>query len=298
MKKYFIVLIILIIALIAIASVPKNSINGNTDTVTNTNTNMKQTPKTINSSEISDVSKIDSLMKLTLTYYSTVYNKTLHIYAECPYSSTYYLESDNFLADIALRYLNQSPQINFYGKVSLSPYLPLDGIHNFTWKFHDPSLEILNGNVVTCSFSNSSMPYLSWYEYADTSFLYSIYEVENGNLTLAEQAFSDGMNFWNGYGFMDDSYNGKYSSYKLALAIIAWKYINSTNSSFASSFEPEMSEIYNISYHLQSSIGGFFTCYEVFNGHVIPEGNVNTETTSLFVIAFLMKSGDPIYVKM
>ena len=226
-------------------------------------------------------------------YYDVTYNPKLKLFSECPYSNTYYVESDNLLAVIALKYLNDSlwkvVWDNIKGNLTLSPYLVLMGIHNFTWEFRTPSEVRVWKCIYTTTFTNASHPFLSWYEYADTSFLFSIYELENGNITLAEEVFSSTFkNFWNGYGFVDESFNGEYTSYKLALAIIAWKYLLKYNESFAMEYYPVIKKIYEISSHLQSSIGGYFTNYVVINGAIIPEGNVNTETTSLFVIAFLM----------
>lgn len=231
---------------------------------------------------------------LVMQYYNLTYNPSLGLFAEYPYSNTYYVESDNLLAVIALKYLNDPlwEQVwdNIRGNLTLSPYLVLLGVHNFTWEFRTPSNDEVWKDIYVTNFTNSSHPFLAWYEYADTSFLYSIYELENGNITLAEDAFSVTMNdFWDGYGFKDEAFNGYYySSYKLALAIIAWKYILKYNATFAMQYYPVIEKIYQISSHLQSSSGGYFTCYEVVNGTIVPEGNVNTETTSLFVIAFLM----------
>lgn len=230
---------------------------------------------------------------LVMQYYDLTYNPSLKLFAETPYSNTYYVESDNLLAVIALKYLNDTLWEEVWNNIrvnlTLSPYLVLLGVHNFTWEFRTPSNDQVWKDIYITNFTNSSHPFLAWYEYADTSFLYSIYELENGNITLAEDAFSATVNdFWDGYGFRDEAFNGYYSSYKLALAVIAWKYILKYNETFAMQYYPMIEKIYQISSHLQSSSGGYFTCYEVANGTIVPEGNVNTETTSLFVIAFLM----------
>lgn len=232
-------------------------------------------------------------ISLVENYFKITYNSSLKLFSECPFSDTYYIESDNLLAVIALKYLNNSlwkiVWQNIERNITISPYLVLMNVHNFTWKFNTPITVHVYGPIYTIEFNGSS--YLSWYEYADTSFLYAIYEAENGNISIAEKVFATTINnFWNGSGFIDAAFNGgTFDSYKLALAIIAWKYIAHYNETFALQYLPIIKQIYNISSHLQSSIGGFFTNYVIYDGHVIAEGNVNTETTSLFVIAFLMQ---------
>ncbi|BDC17689.1 hypothetical protein [Acidianus sp. HS-5] len=226
---------------------------------------------------------------LAKNYYKVTYNSSLGLFKDTPYSNVYYIESDNLLASIAEKYLNLSYKVSI-GKYALSPYLVLLGIHNFSWCFRCPSCTEVKQNVYITNFTNPSRNYLNWYVYADISFLYSIYLLENYNYSEAMHVFSVTMrDFWNGYGFVDEAFDGKYSSYKLALAVIAWKYIYSFNKTFAMEYFKCIKEIYNVSSHLQSAIGGYFTCYLVVNGTIVPKGNVNTETTSLFVIAFFMK---------
>lgn len=252
-------------------------------------TSPSNTSSTLQHSQDNEISPPISI-DLVKNYYYTTYNSSLKLFMECPYSNTYFVESDNLLASIALKYLNLSYPVfsNIKGNLTLSPYLVLIGIHNFSWNFRDPINDKIWKNIYITNFTNNSMPYLSWYEFADLSFLYSIYLMENGNST-AMNVFSITMkDFWNGYGFVDEAFNGVYSSYKIALAIIAWKYIYAHNETFALKYLKDIEEMYNVASHLQSPIGGYFTGYTVVNDTIIPQGNVNTETTSLFVIAFLM----------
>ena len=62
---------------------------------------------------------------LVLKYYDLVYDRSLRLFAEYPYSHTYYVESDNLLAVIALKYLNdplwEEVWSNIGGNLSLSP---------------------------------------------------------------------------------------------------------------------------------------------------------------------------------
>ena len=250
-------------------------------------------PQTPSSTKLPNLTSPMSL-GLVMNYYNITYNSSVKLFSECPYVNKYFVESDNLLAVIALKDLNSSMWEtvwnNIKSNITLSPYLVLAGIHNFTWIFKDPVNKKVWGPICTISF-NDSPSYLAWYEYADTSLLFSIYELENGNITLAEKVFETTINdFWNGYGFQDESVTSNvYASYKLALAIIAWKYIDKYDQTFAMEYLPLILKIYNIAKHLQSPIGGYFSNYKVVNGTVIPLGNVNTETTSLFVIAFTMQ---------
>ena len=106
-----------------------------------------------------------------------------------------------------------------------------------------------------------------------------------------ESAFIVANNFWNGYGFQDKAFsNGEYTSYKLALDLIAWKSLeaNPNTSGFANNYIPEMKNVTSIMSLLQASDGGVWTNYAVNNGRIAFGTNVsleNGETTSLFVIA-------------
>ncbi|MUN29842.1 hypothetical protein [Sulfuracidifex metallicus] len=235
---------------------------------------------------------LSSPMSLSLSreYYLSTYNATLKLFKECPYSNVYFVESDNLLASIAIKYLGLSYPVkqNIANNLTLSPYLVLLGIHNFSWNFRGATVVKLYKSVYETSFINSSNPEIAWYEYADLSFLYSIYLMEN-HYKNATNVFATTMkDFWDGHGMVDEAFHGYYSSYKVALGIIAWKYMYNYNRSFAMGFLKDVESMYSIASHLQSPDGGFYTCYTYENGTVIPYGNVNTETTSLFVIAFQM----------
>ncbi|MCQ4349444.1 MAG: hypothetical protein NO126_01125 [Sulfolobales archaeon] len=228
-------------------------------------------------------------------YYNFTYNPSLNLVSSKPYSDVYSLQ-DNLLAAAALYYLNDSRWHNVMNalkdNLTPSPFLVLLNDSSFNWNFTYLEVEyVKEGPYVLAyvSYVNGSEP-LEWYEFPNYSFLFAIYEAERGHVNLAQQVFSRVIaNYWTGYGFKGQ--NRYYSSADLALAIIAWKVIASYNQTFADRYLPLMKTVYNVSSKLQSPIGGFFSEYEVVNGTIVPLGDVNTETTSLFTIAFLMGNG-------
>lgn len=228
-------------------------------------------------------------------YYNFTYNPSLNLVSSKPYSDVYSLQ-DNLLTAAALYYLNDSRWLKVMNAIkdnlTPSPFLVLLNDSSFGWNFTCPEVEYMKEGpyvLAYVSYVNGSEP-LEWYDFPNYSFLFAIYEAERGHVNLAQQVFSRVIaNYWTGYGFKGQK--GYYSSSDLALAIIAWKVLASYNQTFADRYLPLMKSVYNVSSKLQSPIGGFFSEYEVVNGTIVPFGDVNTETTSLFTIAFLMGDG-------
>ncbi len=147
----------------------------------------------------------------------------------------------------------------------------------------------VNYSIMATVFSPS--PGFNFSEFADLDFCYSLWNLHEGNYTVAESAFQTANSFWNGYGFQDNASSpGDYASYKLALAVITWKSLeaNPNTAAFAKNYVPEIKNVTSIMSQLQGDDGGVWTNYEVNNGQIVTGTNIsfeNGETTSLFVIA-------------
>jgi len=100
----------------------------------------------------------------------------------------------------------------------------------------------------------------------------------SGDFETARRAWVNLTSMWDGCGFRDKAFDGRYESYKPALAYYLAK--------AARINEHLLKQIVEIMPRLQAGNGGVYTHY-VVEGVLKPRGDVNTETTSIFVIACL-----------
>ncbi len=128
-------------------------------------------------------------------------------------------------------------------------------------------------------------------QYADLELYYCINLLHYGDYADAVAAFQHANSFWNGQGFADQAYNQSegYTSYKLALDLIAFKALMNNSHTEASvvSYNSTLNQVQGIMSQLQGSEGGVITNYLFVNGQVVipPNTYENGETTSLFVLA-------------
>ena len=123
-----------------------------------------------------------------------------------------------------------------------------------------------------------------WREYADWLLLESINSIIKGDEVRARKLFRDAMLMWDGMGLRDKAVEttGQYDTYKLALAIYAFRALGEP-----SSYENQVKEMLTIIARAQDPIsGGIHTNYIIHNG--TPYFNMsdsNVETTSIVIIA-------------
>jgi len=127
-----------------------------------------------------------------------------------------------------------------------------------------------------------------WNKYADLLVYKALNEIiRKHNIRYAEKLMDELMKLWDGFGFKDKAFKGSYESYKIALAVYLWRTIRKYNPTYTKYAEIIL-KIDSIAYILQDkNLGGFYTHYSVIDGKIVPYGDVNVETTSVFIISYL-----------
>lgn len=135
---------------------------------------------------------------------------------------------------------------------------------------------------------NYSQPIYDWYRYADLLVYYALKKLLHGRVDEAEQAFINLTRMWDGYGFRDRVYNetGMYSVYKCALFIYLFRSLDAAGSEIVHSYRDIYDRCLEIICKAQNPTrGGIHTEYMVSNGEIVIVGDMNTETTSIVVLA-------------
>lgn len=114
-----------------------------------------------------------------------------------------------------------------------------------------------------------------WTEYADLALYGSMNATNKGDNEAARRLFDDALRLFDGYGFKDKAHDGRYTTYNLALAVIAAKRIG---------VEPDPRLLPALLVQ-QASSGGFFAHSTAEEGRVTPVGDTNTETTAYALLA-------------
>ena len=215
-----------------------------------------------------------------------------------PENTTIWIASDNLLAARALAVLGSpyAPIIetelqNKYNGGRNGQHEVLLGI-NIPNQFYEPVIVIL-GTIYSSKFNatltvkyeyHNGTLFSNWQDYADLIVYRALDSLLEGSRPYAEELFKKFMSMWDGYGFRDGAYDGKYSTYKLALAIYLYRALKAAGSNMYQ-YEDIISKCYEIISELQRSDGGIITDYMVKNGDIIPTGDANVETTSIVVLA-------------
>jgi hypothetical protein len=229
-----------------------------------------------------------------VNYLERNYNATIGLVHESPDSSTfrntYWVYSDNFLAQIALAtydpknvtLVNISQNISrtiahyTYGQPDLvNQYLvlatslfPFNATKNFI-------LASTNGATIKTTINNQTGK-LDPRSYADIAFLEAIAYHKKGEDQNALTVYHEGLVTWDGFGFKDNAFNGTYATYKDALYILASKILNQP-------YNPDaFQNLLNSQLVNGVDNGGFATSY---TGNGTAASGSNTETTSLAILA-------------
>ena len=215
-------------------------------------------------------------------------------------SRTIYIASDNLLASKALEVLKSpyahiiAEELKNYNGGKNNQHDVLVGI-DIPDNFYEPSVVIMGticsrkfNTTFIIKFENHSRlnPIVyDWDLYADLVVYRALDSLLNGSKSYAEKLFEKLMTMWNGYGFKDRAFNGKYATYKLALAIYLYRALKAANSKIITKYRDTIDKCYEIIYLMQRDDGGIITNYKVKNNRIIPIGDANTETTSIVVLA-------------
>jgi hypothetical protein len=259
--------------------------------------------------DVSALTSADEQVLDAVTYLCNNYNKTTGLICNSPDDSspqlknTYYIYSDNYLAGLVLwnydptnsaltrmaenitnavrDYTVDIAPINQYMVLTMA-YAVNEYVFNASKDF---DLTNDNGAMIKTTQNNQSGS-LDQRNYADIAFLKAIYYHELGREDDAMASYNDGLNLSVylavGMGFKDDSFEGNYETYKLALYILASTWLGHDYDPRALETLLEMQKPGN---------GGFVSFYDSDLNQV---GSTNAETTSLAVLSLIPLPLEPI----
>lgn len=194
-----------------------------------------------------------------------------------------YLKTDNYLALLALKKLGiQDPRITeientlqaynapHHGVIEILDDQPVD------WPPHVSKMTKITDHISTESRPADGNTMLDWNQYADLALYGSMNALSNDNKEEALTRYNETMAMMNEYGFADVVHQkdpeGRYTTYKVALAIIAGQKIGLPQ-------DPRMLELL---LKMQNEEGGFVSLSTPTDG---PIGDPNVETTSISLLA-------------
>jgi hypothetical protein len=220
-------------------------------------------------------------------YLLASYKPEVGLIPETPGSSTYWLYSDNFLAEQALLQYGQPNSNAFTIGQNISRTLERDsaltGAQNqYAMALGDGPSQFHSAENYNVSSSdgaqirttlNNGTGYLSVNQYADIAFLTAVCLRTSTSQALRD--YEIGQKMYDGFGLKDLPYNqtGQYQTFKLALYVYASEALNqSVNQSALSTL-----------IRMQAPNGGFYTGYGP--NYSTMGTSTNAETTSLAVLA-------------
>lgn len=212
-------------------------------------------------------------------YLRAQYNPATGLLRESPETApdTHWIQTDNRLCIWALSPV--APDLALRLRLGLLPYpQQRHGMIEIlrgevgTFPPFAPSQNAVKPSVWTETRTNGpTMP--DWAEYADLALYAALSAYNAGNVDSARTLYADAVKMWDGVGFRDRAYDGRYATYKLALAVIVANKISGT-------IDPEIMGQLS---RLQSTDGGFYAHYTADGG----VGDSNSETTCYAVLASL-----------
>lgn len=153
---------------------------------------------------------------------------------------------------------------------------------------HNELVKEVNGYRIVYEKLNYSSPIEDWYNYADLLVYHALDRLLWGSRPEAEKSFINLSKLWDGYGFQDKAYNatGVYAVYKLGLFIYLYRALEAAGSEIVNNYRYIYDKCIEIIAMAQDPVyGGIHTDYRVRNGEIIIQGDMNTETTSIVVLA-------------
>jgi len=214
-----------------------------------------------------------------------------------PDNTTIYVANDNVLAARALAVLG-SPLAE---KVMSVLYNNFSGGWNgkidvllcksIPDKFYKPEKEVvgrIDGYIIAYEKMNTSVVITDWYDYADLLVYHALNKLLQGSRAEAEKAFLNLTRMWDGYGFKDNfvKEHGVYQVYKCALFIYLYRALEDAGSTIIYGYQDIYEKCLEIIAKAQDPVkGGIHTDYRVVNGKIVIQGDMNTETTSIVVLA-------------
>ena len=220
-----------------------------------------------------------------LAFLEDRYNPTIGLLNELPRVAPhrYWLTNDNALAAYMFKELGQIEMAETI-QTSLIRYgYTGNGLIEVIWgvpvsypPYKETKLLItsIGQEEIWQEFHNQGSTFDDWNEYANLGFLGALNEYHQGRMSEAQTLFTSTLLLFDGTGFADKAFKGLYETYKVALAIYVGSVVQAPN--------PNQDQMLSILLSMQSPEGGFITHYDALNS---PDGDANTETTSLALLA-------------
>jgi hypothetical protein len=220
-----------------------------------------------------------------LTFLAARYNPILGLLNESPRVAPekYWLTNDNALAAFTFSQLGQPDM-----KATLQSSLRRDrfdsnGLIEVLWGLpvsfpphvaRPVLLSKVGSDEIWQEFHDDGPLLEDWAEYANLGFLGALNEHQQGHPGDSLSIFSNTLNQFDGVGFHDKAFNGLYETYKVALALYVGITIDAPI--------PDRDTYLRTLQAMQTMEGGFRTHYRNLDQ---PEGDQNTETTSIALLA-------------
>ncbi len=214
-----------------------------------------------------------------------------------PDNTTIYVANDNLLASRALAVLG-SPLAskvlttlnNKYGGGwnGRTDILLGRDIPDVFYKRYKEKLGIINGYTIMYEKNDKSVIIKDWYNYADLIVYKALDNLLWGSRPQAEQLFIKLTKLWDGYGFNDTVTRNTsvYAVYKCALFIYLYRTLEVAGSTIIYDYKDIYEKCLEIIAKAQDPTkGGIHTDYRVVDGKIVIQGDINTETTSIVILA-------------
>jgi hypothetical protein len=223
-----------------------------------------------------------------LAFLDARFNPNLGLLNEAPQvaPNTYWLTNDNALAAYTLSQLGQKEQAATIQAVLQRYGYTTNNLIEIVWGATVPfpphvarseMIDQVGEAEIWQEFHDSGGTFDDWAEYANLGFLGALNEFNQGHKDSARAIFSTTLAQFDGTGFRDKAFDpaaGRYETYKLALALYTGAKIGAP--------VPNGSLLRQGLLAMQAASGGFYTHYRDWN---TPEGDKNTETTALALLA-------------
>lgn len=212
-----------------------------------------------------------------VTFLHAQYDAATCLLRESPITASdrHWLATDNWLAVLALRSAGESDlaqrldatltqyEAGTHGMIEALTGAPI------AWPPRTPVQREVAPSIWAEERSGNEME--DWREYADLAFYGAIAAANSGEMEDAQSIYDDTLRMFDGDGFADKAFDGRYATYKLALALLAAQRIG---------IAPDAALQSRLSAQ-QGADGGFIAHYTADG----PVGDANTETTSYAILA-------------
>ena len=222
---------------------------------------------------------VNNAIERAVGYLHHEYNPTVALIRESPETAPdkHWLMTDNWLAAITLDRVNDTEfaahihaTLETYGQLQHGLIEAIVGV-DIGWPPRAPFPEEVKSGIWLETRNQQVME--DWSTYADLALYRALDLYNEGRIAESRQQYKAAIQQFDGFGFADQAFDGRYTTYKLALAI----YIAGT---IGVPIDPKIVSAL-LSKQYQNS-GGFSALYDETGK---PIGDSNTETTAYALLA-------------